>query len=118
MLGVRGLLIRFDAKKYAAALGPQLLKGWGASEFYTPHQIRAAASKGKLPARYLRIGYAEFLRLPDFLSVVAGATAKDYEALRALYARYLPSSALDSFAPLTIEATSVWPADLPPGPHG
>ena len=100
----RNVLIRLAAKRYATALGPQLLKGYGASEFYTPHQIRAAAHRSKLPSRYLKIGYAAFLSLDEFLSIVGGASASDYEALRALYGRYLPSGAPDAFAPAPMNA--------------
>jgi uncharacterized protein DUF6559 len=100
----RNVLIRLAAKRYATALGPQLLKGYGASEFYTPQQIRAAAYRSKLPSRYLKIGYAAFLRLDEFLSTISGSSASDYEALRALYRRYLPSGAPDSFAPAPLNA--------------
>ena len=100
----RNVLIRLAAKRYATALGPQLLKGYGASEFYTPHQIRAAAHRSKLPSRYLKIGYAAFLRPDEFLSIVGDASASDYEALRALYGRHLPSGAPDAFAPAPMNA--------------
>jgi hypothetical protein len=95
----RDILIRLAARRYAARLGPQLAKGWGASEFYTPQQIRAAAQRAKLPVRYLMIGYATFLRRDEFASVVDGASAHDYEGLRALYRRYRPSDASDAFSP-------------------
>jgi hypothetical protein len=100
----RNILVRLAAKRYAARLGPQLVKGWGGGEFYTPQQIRSAACRARLPIRYLRIGYAAFLRLEEFVSVVGGASADDYEGLRALYRRYLPSGATDPFSPASENA--------------
>jgi hypothetical protein len=98
-----GIFLRRAARKYATNLGPQLLKGYGASRFYTPGQIRAAAQRRKLPSRYLKIGYAAFLDLDGFLSVVSDASPSDYEALRALYERYKPSNVWDTFAPALID---------------
>ena len=96
---VRGFFLRLAAKRYAAALGPELLKGYGASRFYTPGQIRAAASRRRLPARYLKIGYAAFLDLDGFLSAVSDASPGDYETFRALFQRYLPSRVADTVGP-------------------
>lgn len=103
MLIVRGFLLRLAAKRYAAGLGPELLKGYGASKFYTPGQIRAAASRRSLPARYLKIGYAAFLDLDGFLSIVSDASPDDYETFRVLFRRYLPSRVTDTFAPAVID---------------
>jgi hypothetical protein len=100
---IRGFFLRLAAKRYATALGPELLKGYGASRFYTPGQIRAAASRRRLPARYLKIGYAAFLDVDGFLSLVSDASSGDYETFRELFQRYLPSRVTDTFAPSMID---------------
>ena len=64
-----------------------LLNSYGASEFYTPAQIRTAAAKSGLLPQYLQLAYAAFLPEPMFLSVAAG----DWQELRNLVARYRPA---------------------------
>jgi hypothetical protein len=55
------LRLRHAAKRYASRLGPLLSKAYGASEAYTPAQIRAGVSKLGLNSRFIALGYAAFL---------------------------------------------------------
>jgi hypothetical protein len=83
-------------KKYARQLGPRLRRDYGASEHYTPGQIKAAITSCQLPPRYISFGYAAFMSEDAFRKF---GIAGDYHSLRLLFLRHVPSSAVSSFEP-------------------
>ena len=91
------LLERQVAKRYARKLGPYLREGWGASEHYTPAQIRSAVSRTKLPQKYICFGYAVFLPEDAFDALVNEMPAPipylRAEKMVGRYTRWQPSSA-------------------------
>src|SRR5262249_10402621 len=90
-VGLAGrVLLRMHARRYARRLRPQLQRDYGASEFYTVGQIRAAAGKCRLSNRHLALGLAAFLPHEAFAVHCPGATRDDYERLRALSSRHAP----------------------------
>ena len=64
------LSLRRAAKSYARILPQRLLAGWGASEFYTPGQVRAAVGATGLGGRYVAIAFAAFLTREEFDALV------------------------------------------------
>jgi hypothetical protein len=60
--------LRRAAKQYARRLGPHLRRAYGAAEYYTAPQIRAAVPKLGLKSRYIVLGYAAFLSDEEFAS--------------------------------------------------
>ena len=85
------VLLRMHARRYARRLRPQLRRDYGASEYYTVGQIRAAAGKCRLSNRYLALGLAAFLPHEAFAVHCPGATRDDYERLRDLFFRHVPT---------------------------
>lgn len=49
------------ARRYAETLPGQLARDYGASDRYTPDQLRLSAARAKLPPEFLAVGYAAFL---------------------------------------------------------
>ena len=93
-LGFAGrVLLRMHTRRYARHLRPQLQRDYGASEYYTVGQIRAAAGKCRLSGRYLALGLAAFLPLEAFAVHCPGTTRDDYERLRDLFFRHVPTEA-------------------------
>jgi len=84
--------LRSAARRYARRLGPRLRQDYGASERYTPGQIRTAAAKCKLPARFLCIGFAAFLPEEVYRATVDQAFNDDHAALRKVFRSYLRSN--------------------------
>lgn len=79
---------RRAARRYAALLPAMLLRGYGASESYTPAQIEAAVRRAQLPLEYIAIGYAAYLSEESFRQL---AVQGDYNMLRALFKRWQQS---------------------------
>ena len=85
--------LRRAAKRYARQLGPALSKAYGASEVYTPAQIRASAAKLALNLEFIVLGYAAFLSEDEYAFVAGSApTYIPYDEARALVARFRPSN--------------------------
>jgi hypothetical protein len=84
------------AKKFARALGPRLLQDYGASEFYTPAQIRAACVHCRLPTKHIAIGYAAFLPEAAFNAL---GQEDDYATLRAMFTAHIPAPAYSEVSP-------------------
>jgi|GEM_PF-1778405 len=53
-------------KKYAKKLGPTLKKNYGRSKYYSPGQIKTAATKAKLSISHIDVGYAMYLEKNKF----------------------------------------------------
>jgi uncharacterized protein DUF6559 len=84
--------LRRAAKRYARSLGPALVAAFGASEFYTPPQIRTAVSRNGLDARFLALAYAAFLPEAQFDAMKQDMPRPlAYAEARALLERYRPS---------------------------
>ena len=63
---LRRLLVNRAAKGYARKLLPWLQRSFGASEHYTPAQIRGGVAKLRLSAHYIAVAYAAFLPESEF----------------------------------------------------
>ena len=85
------VMLRMHARRYARRLGPQLRRDYGASEYYTAEQIRAAAGKCRLSRRHLALGLAAFLPHDAFAAHCPGTTRDDYERLRISFFRHTPT---------------------------
>ncbi len=84
-------------QRYAHELAARLHRDYGASEFYTPPQIRAAVARLRLSPDLIMHGYAMFLPAETFdalASEVRGALS--YQEARAEVARYRRSTPSDS----------------------
>src|SRR5690242_18429740 len=97
---VEGFRLRRAARRYARRLGPRLFRDYGSGPHYTAAQIRIAAHKCRLPALFLKIGYAAFLTEENFQSVVPVPTWGEYDPLRALFRHYAPSAPSSGFEPV------------------
>lgn len=82
--------LRSAAKLYARRLAPQLIRDYGASEHYTPAQIRASVERARLPAAHIDLGYAAFLPEESFRQLARPVNIADYDAFRGLMAAYKP----------------------------
>ncbi len=94
---------RFDhaAKLYALKLPQALAEGWGGSTYYTPEQIRVAATKMKLPPRFIAIAYAAYLPEKTYVERAAQMPmAFPYDQAReAFFAHVAPHLTGDGFEP-------------------
>src|SRR5262249_23103641 len=84
------LRLRSAAKRYSRSLGPALRRDYGASEFYTPPQIRATARRLDLPEAFIDLGYAAFLPEAAFDEVAIDRQPGRRQALIKLIRRYQP----------------------------
>lgn len=75
------------ARRYAETLPGQLARDYGASDRYTPDQLRVSAARAKLPPEFLAVGYAAFLDHATFAATLP-ARAGEYDALRALFLKH------------------------------
>jgi hypothetical protein len=82
-------------RKYAGLLPRRLARDYGAAEFYTPGQIRAAVARLKLDAAYLV--YANAMFLPE-AAFEAGESGLSYAELRGEFLRYVPRRSVSSGA--------------------
>ena len=73
-----------EARRYAETLPGQLARDYGASDRYTPDQLRLSALRAKLPAEFLAIGYAAYLDR-DLFAATLPARAAEYDSLRARF---------------------------------
>jgi hypothetical protein len=96
---VERLRLRLAARHYARRLGPRLYRDYGGGEEYSAGQIRAAAHKVGLTARFLKIGYAAFMTRESFEAVMPADAWSEYEALRALFRHYRPSQSHSDVSP-------------------
>jgi hypothetical protein len=94
----RSAVLRSAARKYARRLGPRLRRDYGASEHYTPGQIKAAITSCQLPPRYISFGYAAFMSEDAFQKL---GIEGDYHSLRLLFHKHVPPAAIPTsrFAP-------------------
>jgi hypothetical protein len=74
------------AKSYARRLPGQLLRDYGASEFYTAAQIQASVLRAKLSPRYIFIASAQYLTRETFDEQIE--TEWSYDYLRAIFKRF------------------------------
>jgi hypothetical protein len=90
MLGtwLRNRRLRAAARDYARRLPPALRKDYGASETYTWQQIRASATREKLPLDYIAFGYAAFMDEAAFAALHAPAFPLTYQDMRAMLQSY------------------------------
>ncbi|MBL8696720.1 MAG: hypothetical protein JNK67_00020 [Alphaproteobacteria bacterium] len=75
------------ARRYAETLPGQLARDYGASDRYSPDQVRLSAQRAKLPAEFLAVGYAAYLDRDAFAAALP-ARAAEYDALRALFLKH------------------------------
>jgi len=92
MLGkLRGLFTRDPlnraARRYAEVLPKRLAHDYGASDRYTPDQLRLSATRAKLPLEFLAVAYAAYLDRETFIGALPGRAA-DYDSLRALFLKH------------------------------
>jgi hypothetical protein len=79
------------ARRYARELAPWLQRAYGASEQYTPSQIRAAVTKLGLDTDFIAIGFAAFLLEEDFDAQCAGMPARlSRKDALTLFRRFVP----------------------------
>jgi len=78
-------------RKYARELPERLRAGYGASEYYTPAQIRAATDKLRIDPELIIYGYAAFLTEEAFAELSpAMPPSPSYEGARAEFLRLAP----------------------------
>jgi hypothetical protein len=83
--------MRRTAKQYAARLGGHLSRAYGASDFYTPGQIRSAVAKLGLNPKFIMLGYAAFLPEKAYIIVSASESIQvPYRDARDMVKRYSP----------------------------
>lgn len=75
------------ARRYAETLPRQLARDYGASDRYTPDQVRLSAARAKLPAEFLAVAYAAYLARETFAATLPDRAA-EYDALRALFLKH------------------------------
>jgi hypothetical protein len=92
----RSRVERSTVRKYASLLGPRLRRDFGASEYFTPGQIKAAVTACQLPPQYVSVAYAAFLSEEAFRSL---GVYGDYQSLRLLFHHYVPSDPGTPFHP-------------------
>jgi hypothetical protein len=81
--------LRRAAKQYARRLPKELARRYGTSERYTSDQIRRTVEHIGLDARFLVLGYAAFLGLPEFsVAAVHLDVNPGFEKARALFDRF------------------------------
>ncbi len=81
--------LRRAAKQYGQMLGAHLQRSYGASDFYTPVQIRASIGRLRLNERFVAIGYAAFLPEQDYTQLTPLMPVPvGYGEARALFERY------------------------------
>ena len=85
------------ARTYAKHLPGVLHANWGASEFYTVDQVRAAIARRHLKGRYLAVAYASYLSEQDYLAIAADLPlVLPYDIAREVFRRAQPSG--DAFS--------------------
>jgi hypothetical protein len=88
---LRNLTLKRAAKRYARELPGELRRSYGASERYTPAQVRTAVATAKLDERFVVLAYAAYLTEGDFAVLAARLpNAMSYAAARAVLACYRP----------------------------
>lgn len=75
------------ARRYAETLPRRLAHDYGASDRYTPDQLRLSAARAKLPPEFLAVAYAAYLDRETFTATLPDRAA-DYDALRALFLKH------------------------------
>ena len=79
------------ARRYGAELTPWLAKSFGASEFYTPAQIRAGIRALKLNPRHSDLAFAAFLPETAYAALAADEpSALPYHEAREKLLRWKP----------------------------
>jgi hypothetical protein len=79
----QAFLLRRAAPRYASRLSYQIRRDYGATEYYTDAQVRAAIRKSGLPRQYVDLGLAAFLPEDGFRKIVTPGA--DYQSLRLLF---------------------------------
>jgi hypothetical protein len=80
---------RRAAKAYGRRMGPALIRTYGASDHYTPEQIRAAAQRQGLDLGYICLAYAIFLSESEYMKIAPTLpVAMGFEEARALFEHY------------------------------
>ena len=92
---------RSALRKYAGLLGPLLRRDYGASEYHTPEQMRAAITTCKLPRRYISFGYAAFMSEEAFRTLGAEG---DYQSLRLRLLHHASSGFAPPFDPAPVNS--------------
>jgi hypothetical protein len=84
--------LRRAARRYAASLPSALVAAFGASERYTPEQIRVAVAQCELDAQFIVFAYTAFLPETQFTALQADMPKPiAYPQARSLLGRYRPS---------------------------
>src|SRR5262245_53615516 len=89
---IRKIRLNLAARRYARRLGPQLRRDYGGGTDYTAGQIRTAVKKCRLPARYIKLGYAAFMDEETFRAAADRSDWPNYDILRSLYFEWVPVS--------------------------
>lgn len=111
----RWLQLRAAARRYARALGPQLMRDFGPGPFYTRAQIGKAAARAALPRRHIAFGYAAFMDEASFNALPEAATSPGYAALRAMLRKHAKHAPSAGFEPMPESVGVVAGADTWPG---
>ena len=83
---------RRAVRKYARRLPRQLYRDYGASQFFTPGQIRAAVARLKIDPAFIVYGYAMFLPEAAFNELRPQMQSQlSYQRARAELLRHVPS---------------------------
>jgi hypothetical protein len=91
---VRAFARKRALQRYAHELAARLHRDYGASEFYTPGQIRSAVARLRLSPELVTHGYAMFLPAETFNAMATEVRgALSYDEARAEVARYTKRAA-------------------------
>jgi hypothetical protein len=75
-------------------LGPWLARSYGASDRYTPAQVRAGLARLALPPEYAWLGHAAFLTEAEFAQLApVGSHGPSHAEARAVLQRHRPRRA-------------------------
>ncbi|RAK58891.1 hypothetical protein DJ021_03285 [Phenylobacterium hankyongense] len=97
------------AKTYARRLPAEMHRGWGAADFYTPGQVRAAVAHLGLNRRYIVIAYAAFLAEDEFATAASETpVSATYAEARRIFGRYCPRGSGHTYwhVPISNEAAA------------
>jgi hypothetical protein len=84
-------------RKYARALPEKLRAGYGASEYYTPAQIKAATDKLQVDPELIVYGYATFLTEEAFGALNAQMPlSHSYQEARSEFQDHAPERSFQS----------------------
>lgn len=85
------LALHNAAWRFGRRLPGELSADWGASDNYTPEQVRSALKRCRLGGRYVAIAYAAFLTQAEYLVIAPSLPlVLPYDRAREIYFRWRP----------------------------